>query len=314
MPAVTVHVQLARRVLEQLARTPRAAPFDPLDPMCANAFYHGSFGPDLGYMPGGHRPISDLAHCLGSGDLTRALIRHADSAIERAFAWGWVTHVLADAMIHPIVGCAVGELVYGTPARFAAGDGHPIAHVRVEAGLDALYAERHPELRRWSFRPVFDHLRIRTFAAAFSDVHGVSPEPQLLLNSHVIAGRRAGQGLGLAAFTARHLPTHVRPLRAGLERARGPVSWLRHQLGQRGVVLGYMLPALPPLWFIDAVRDVEDHFVEMFLEELELGFERLPNVNLDTGRPEFEDPDHGGLRRSLAYVSALRNPVVEGAA
>lgn len=310
MPCVTVHLQLARRVLDDLESRPAAAPFDPSDPSQADAFYQGAFGPDLGYMPGGLRLSSDLAHCLDSGDLTRALLRRSRTPRERAFAWGWVTHVLADQWIHPLVARAVGELVYGSGDCFAYGDRHPIAHVRVEAGLDAVFAERHPELRRWRFRPVFDSSSIEGVSGAFDDVYGGGPTPAALLSSHVGAARRARQGVALAAFTARHLPTHLRPERTGVEPQPGPVSRLRTVLGGRSVVFGFMLPVLPPSWFLDAVHQVEHAFVGYFNEQLETGAAGLENLNLDTGRPQFDDPTHGGLRRSLAYVASLRDAAV----
>ncbi len=305
MPSVTVHVHLARRVLEALERRPRIAPFDASRPELVNAFLQGSFGPDLGYMPGGHRPLSDLAHCLYSGDLTRALLERSQTPEARAFSWGWVTHVLADVFIHPIVGCAVGELVYGSPSHFADGDKHPVAHVRVEAGLDAIYAERHPELRRLRFDPALTASEIDVLVDAFDMTYGVTPDRTHFTRSHRVAGRRAEQGLRLAHFTARLLPTHVKPLRAWLDRQLGPVSWLRSKLGSRHVALGYVLPVLPPLWFLDAVRDVEENFVEFFEEQVACSAQSLSNANLDTGRPDREDLAHGGLRRSLDLLTDL---------
>jgi hypothetical protein len=305
MPSVTVHLQLAQRVLDSFRAAPRLAPFDPGDRGAVNAFRQGAFGPDLGYIPGGHRPLSDLAHCLHSGDLSRTLIRRARTPLEVGFAWGWVTHVLADTLIHPLVGCAVGELVHGSPSHFVDGDTAPVAHVRVEAGLDAVYAERNPELRTLPMRPVFGPGRIAFLVEAFRETYGAAPAAHLFLHSHLTAARRAAQGLGLAAWTARLLPTRVEPLRTGADRHRGPISWLRTVVGSRNVALGYVLPAPPSLWFLNAVRDVEENFVELFGEEVELGGEGLANVNLDTGRPDLQEQGYGGLRRALSLLEEL---------
>lgn len=306
MPSVTVHLHLAERVLDSLRASPVGAPFPLHDGGAVNAFRQGAFGPDLGYVPGGHRPLSDLAHCLHSGDLTRALIRRARTPVERAFAWGWVTHVLADGLIHPLVGCAVGELVHGTPARFVDGDTAPVAHVRVESGLDAIYAERHPELRSKPLRPVFGRAGIAFLVDAFRETYGAAPAAHLFLRSHLNAVRRVGQGLGLAAWTVRILPTgRCDPLRTGEERRRGPLDWLRATLGSRNVALGYVLPVLPPLWFLDAVRDIEENFVDLFDEEVALGGRGLANVNLDTGRPDLQEREYGGLRRALSTLTEL---------
>lgn len=312
MPSVTVHLQLAERVLESLRATPRLAPFDPHDHRAVNAFRQGAFGPDLGYMPGGHRPLSDLAHCLRSGDLTRALIGRARTQAEHGFAWGWLTHVLADTLVHPLVGCAVGELVHGTPSVFVDGDTAPVAHVRVEAGLDAVYAERNPGLRTVSLRPAFGRGRIAFLVEAFRETYGAAPAAHLFLRSHLTAARRAAQGLGIAAWTARLSPTGAEPLRTGADRQRGPLGWLRAVVGSRNVALGYVLPVPPSLWFLNAVRDVEENFVDLFVEEVELNGSGLANVNLDTGRPDLEDERHGGLRRALTALEKLggRLPVL----
>jgi len=271
------------------------------DAGAVNAFRHGSFGPDLGYFPGGFRPLSDLAHALRSGDLARALISSARSPLERAFAWGWVTHVLADTLVHPMVGCAVGELRYGSPAYFIDGDSDQITHVRVEAGLDALYAERHPEIRRLKLAPVFDTHSIRYLVGAFEATYGVAPDVAHFMASHRISARRAMQGVGLASVAAQTMPS--RPAQDHAE--PGPVRAVRSFVSRQSVGLAYILPAPPSLWFINAVRDVEETFVDLFLEEFELGGAGLANVNLDTGRPDLSEERHGGLLRSLAFLEEL---------
>lgn len=305
MPSVTVHLCLADQVLDHWRHRGGAAPFDAADPASANAFRQGAIGPDLGYVPGGHRPLSDLAHCLHTGDLTRALIDRARYPHERAFAWGWVTHVLADTLIHPMVGCAVGELVHGAPGHFEDGDRQPVAHVRVEAGLDALYAQRFPELRRLRLAPVFDADDIDYLVGAFRDTYGATPAPRRFLRSHVTTARRGAQGVALAAWTAHTIPRGRPPLRTGHDPDAGPFAPVRTFLGERSVGLGYLLPVLPSLWFLNAVRDVEETFVDLFLEEFELRGEGLANVNLDTGRPDVGERDYGGLQRSLALLRRI---------
>jgi hypothetical protein len=76
-------------------------------------------------------------------------------------------------------------------------------------------------------------------------------------------------------------------------------------VGSRNVALGYVLPVPPSLWFLNAVRDVEENFVDLFVEEVELNGRGLANVNLDTGRPDLEDERHGGLRRALTALEKL---------
>ena len=245
-----------------------------------------------------------LAHTYRSADLTRALIRSARSPHQRAFAWGWVTHVLADTLVHPLVGCAVGELHYGSPRYFVDGDFDRVTHVRVEAGIDALYAERFPEIRRGRIDPVFGARSIRYLVDAYERTYGAAPEVGHFLQSHHRAGRRAMQGARLSVISAIGMPVHA----ARDHDEPGPVRALRSFVGRQSVGLAYMLPAPPPLWLINAVRDVEETFVELFLEEYRSSGETLANVNLDTGRPDLAEHWHGGLRRSLAFLAEIGAP------
>jgi len=303
MPGVTVHLLLAERVLDGWRRRPAHAPFDPGDAGAVNAFRQGAFGPDIGYFPGGWRPLSDVAHCLGSGRLTRCLVERARTPLERAFAAGWLTHVLADPWIHPLIGCAVGELLHGTPSVFVAGDADPATHVQVEAGLDAIYALRHPELRGLDLDPVFDDHSIAFLTEAYAETYAVTVDRQVVLRSHLTSARRAAQGLGLAAMVGRTVPgASERPLRAGC--ASGPVNRLRESLGGRSPTLAFLFPCYPPLWLLHAVEDVEDGFVDHFGDVYRSGLALLGDYNLDTGRPESLDPGHGGHRRARAWLAA----------
>jgi hypothetical protein len=306
MPSVTVHLRLAERVLDHWRTRPHGAPFSPGDPDAVSAFRQGAFGPDMGYVPGGHRALSDLAHCYRTGDLCRHLIRAAHTPLERAFAQGWLTHVLADALIHPLVGCVTGELTRGSPAIFVDADRDMITHVRIEAGLDAVFAARHPELQGLVGPPALRHSSSLDFVVeAYRAVYGVAPARAHFRRAHRITARRAAQGMALAQWTARLLPEPARaPVRAGEPRT-GPLARFRSVVGGRSVALGYLFPILPPLWFLDSVHGVERDFVELFLAEHASDARGLPNLNLDTGRLEMDDPTHGGLRRSIDALRGL---------
>jgi hypothetical protein len=303
VPSVTLHLALAERTLARWR--PRKPLFDARDPVALNAFRQGAFGPDLGYFPGGHRPLSDLAHCVRVGDLTRALVWGARTAVERAFALGWVTHVLADHAIHPLIACAVGELLHGRPDLSVDGDTDPVAHVRVESGLDAFWAHRRPRLRWLPARPVFDERSAGFLARAFAETYGVAFPDALFLRAHRLSVRRSRQGLHLAAWAARAMgvEAHRRPgLR--LERgARGLAAKVRRALGHSSVPLAFMLPVSPPAWLRAAVDQAMAVLPLQFIEEAESGCAGVGNWNLDTGRMEGADPEHGGRRRALAALA-----------
>ena len=256
--------------------------------------------PDMGFMPGGFRPLSDLAHSLRSGTLTRAMLDSARSPLETAFAWGWVTHVLADALIHPIIGCAVGELVTGSPSRFIDGDQDTLSHVRVEVGLDALYAERYPELRETPLRPIGGAPQVGFVRRAYRTTYGVAPDRGRLADSLFRVPRRMAQGLVLAALSNRAMPTH----QDLSEVDSGPLLKLRSFVGRTSISAAFLLPAPPPLWLINAVRDVEEVFPDHVAEAVQSGCDGLQNLNLDTGGPDLEEVGYGGLHRAIHYIQA----------
>ena len=295
MPGVAVHLHLAHRALDRWRRRPRTAPFDISVPLLLNAYRVGAMGPDAGYVPGGFRPLSDLAHTLRSGSLTRALLHAAREPTERAFAWGWVTHVLADTRIHPLVGRAVGELVTGSRDAFIDGDRDPLSHVRVETGLDARYAERDRDMP--ALRPVFDLRTIGFLRGAYRRTYGVAPDRRCLLASHSRLPRRMAQGLVLMRLGARILPAATGP-----EEDPGPLRRLRARVGQSSVSTAFLLPAPPRRWLLDAVHEVEEGFEEDVAEVQASGGACLPDVNLDTGGPDLLEVEYAGLRRACAWI------------
>jgi hypothetical protein len=301
MPGVTLHLVLADRALDAWRRE-RAAPFDLDDPDVTNAFHHGAVGPDLGYFPGGDRSLSDLAHCLRTGALARTLVRSARTCRERAFAWGWVTHVLADQAIHPWIGRGVGELVHGDRDRFVDGSSDLLSHLRVEMGVDAWYYARHPSVRRRRLRPVFPGPEIDFLVAAYASTYGVAFHPRTFRRSHLAAGRRAGQALATlrlvhALMGDRHgasiLPRVGRGLRA------------LYRFGAlRNATLAYLTPVLPSPWLLEGVaREMERH-TRRFVESVEAEADDLLDWNLDTGQPLSTQRHHPGTERARAAVAA----------
>ena len=223
MPNVTVHTVLAERVLERWTEE-GDAPFDTGDPELRNAFYQGSWGPDLGYFPGGHPFFSDLAHYVRSGELTRELVETARTPRERAFAWGWVTHVLGDQAVHPLVGRAVHEHLHGSRDGFVEAHREKPTHVRLEVGLDAFFSHRHPHIRRVTPAPVFDRVSVGWLGRAYRNTYGLEIDPELLLASHLAAtrmSRRALRAIGAMApvVGSPSLPGPVRALARVVKRA-----------------------------------------------------------------------------------------------
>ncbi len=304
MPSVTLHLVMADRVLERWQEDPSDAPFNPHDPSFVNAFYQGSFGPDLGYFPGGHRVLSDLSHLVLSGELSRNLVRSARTSMERAFAWGWVTHVLADQAVHPLVGRGVGEFLLGDRDVFVDGALNQAAHVQVETGLDAFYSHLFPSVRKRKMAPVFDGSSIRFLVNAYRRTYGLGIDASLMLSSHLATVRMSVQGLvSIGVMSTGLLPGPVSPTFIGarwfLQRA---LSFVRGGLGRESLLLAYLNPIPPTRWMVDEVGERVEAFADTFFSHYRSGLDSLENFNLDTGRVE-ETPEHPGTLRALAFLA-----------
>jgi hypothetical protein len=302
MPGITLHFVLADRVLGRWRSEPWLAPFDLDDPSALNAFHHGAVGPDLGYFPGGDRLLSDLAHCLHTGTLTRTLVESAVTPRECAFAWGWVTHVLADQAIHPWIGRGVGEVLHGDRDRFVDGSTDLLSHLRVEMGVDAWYAARHPTVCRRRLRPAFADEELAFLLDAYAATYGVAFPLEPFRRSHRSAGLRVGQALGTL-----HLIHALMGEGGGLRVLPGLGRMLRllYCSGlMRSVTLAYLTPVRPSPWLLTAVEaEVERHTLR-FMDVFRDGCRTLPDWNLDTGRLLTEEGSHPATERARAALAA----------
>lgn len=272
MPHVALHLMLAERVLRRWDRAPLDAPFAP-GPETRNAFRHGALGPDMGFFPGADATLSRLAHHARPASLTRALVAEARTHAERAFAWGWLTHVLADAAIHPLVNARCGELRHGDRARPVTSAEAEAEHVAVEMGLDAAVLAREPEIAGVRLAPAFTRpMEMRFVVRAYRAAYGASPCAGAVLDAH----RRVCRVL--PALSAVHRMARV---------AGGGVALaaLRAAMPAGSGARGLFSPAAPPAWLTAAVDDVVDGFEDWFAGHYRSGARFLRELDLDTGDP-----------------------------
>jgi len=287
MPNVTLHLLLAEKTLLDWSQAPGSSPFPLHDPLLIESFRQGSLGPDLGYFPGGDRLFSDLAHGFRSGDLTRSLLQTARTPLESAFAWGWATHVLADRLIHPTVGRALGEYRTGDARVFIAGEADTAGHVKVETGLDAWISGMNPELRKVRFTPIFDDLSIQFLSRAYGQAHGLSHDPVRLLRSYRILIRMAGRALASIAYMSGSGEPPRR--RSGL--LRGLASWTDRTRCPGATALAFFTPISPTQWLRDEVSAVVRRFPREVARVRSDPASALPNVNLDSpAAPRLTQP------------------------
>ncbi|MFO8175872.1 MAG: hypothetical protein R6T96_16425, partial [Longimicrobiales bacterium] len=230
---------------------------------------------------------------------------------ERAFSWGWVTHVLADQAIHPLVGKGVGELLYEDREFFADSARHQVAHVRVETGLDALYSRLFPAVRHRRMSPVFHGTSIRFLVMAYQRVYRIPMNPILVLSSHLAAVRMSAFGLrSTGVLSTVFLPEAVSRPMAG-------VRWLTRRLlpgvervGGNDLMMAYLNPIPPARWLTEEVEKVVDSFVPWFQRHFRHGCRDLADFNLDSGLVDELPVTHPGARRALDALARCGAPAL----
>lgn len=288
MPNVATHLLLAGRVLRRWARPGADAPFAVGDVHATRAFLHGALSPDAGYFPRGDRLFSELAHLARTGDLVRALVEEARTPAQRAHAWGWVTHLLGDLAIHPLINAAHGERVRGSRERPVVSTEDEAGHMRLEFGLDAALFAAFPEVEAIAIGtgPGADDLG--HVERAYRRVYGWSPSPGWMAGAHRTAGwmARLSRMVNLA-FTARasRRPLHAL-LRVGTRGVAPPRPWLPGRWNRSASVLAVLSPLRPPPWLVGEVAEVVVEFAARVDGLRADGLAGLANHDLVTGAQE----------------------------
>jgi hypothetical protein len=305
MPCATIHMLLSGRTLAAWRATPESAPF-PLDERTERAFLHGSMAPDQGFVLAVDRFISELAHYHRPADVARALLAEADSAEDRAFTWGWVTHILGDVAIHPLIGQACGELLTGDRSvRLNARDDVE-THVSVEVGLDILVLTRDTSIPAPAKGSHFSADTIDFLQRALHRAYGVRWEGSRLLQWHRRAAAQIARWPGALSVLSRATGLAWGRRR---EREAGPVV-IRRLAGvaaRKGTPFrGFLYPRKPQDWVVDEVDRVAERFTAMVDALVRTGLESLENRNLESGELQDEADPHPEARLAAARLEELR--------
>lgn len=284
MPQPTFHLLLAHEVL---ARWNGTAPFATHTPANRNAFLHGAIGPDMGFFPGANRLISELAHTDRAGDLTSGLAQHARNETELAFAYGWATHIVADAVFHPHINATAAWL-----EDCAITDKRRIQsmHIRLEIGLDLIAHRRRPSLQRTRLVPFLHGSAVGFFTQAFAAVHGVEFLPPTVAASHKQAGRFLGpmmalQATMLTAGVDRPRPAW-NPIAGGARFGLNTLETVVRKLGgPHSDAVSFLRPVPLGPEFVDEVPALTAEFLDLYQRTSGDGLAAFPNY----------DVHHGGL-------------------
>lgn len=309
MPCATIHMLTAGRVLRGWDRHPGRAPFAVEAPRLREAFLLGAMGPDIGFVPGVDRLVSELAHYVSSADLARRILGEAASVEERAFAWGWATHHVTDVEIHPLVGRACGEHLLGDRALRLNSSDDLETHVAMEVGLDLLFLREHPEIPTPPAGPAFESGGIRFLARALEATYRIPWDVGELHRSCRTAVARTARWPSAVLLLGRS---------RGIGDAadgRGPLhsvlGWALAGAARLvpfgSAAAGFLKPLPPPPWLVRRVRETADDFPERFQARVEDRLAGLENRNLETGRPEDAPVEHPDSERTLRRLRELQD-------
>jgi hypothetical protein len=307
MPCSGVHLLTAGRALTAASRGGPPLPFPLDDPECRACFLHGALGPDMGFVPGADRFVSEVSHYVRSVDLARTLVHRARSGPEAGFAWGWVTHVLTDLVLHPEVGRACGERLRGDRGvRLNAAENLP-AHVGMEVGLDLSILASEPGIPAPPRSDGFDGRSIRYLVESLEEVYEIRWSPVELLATHrrsVVMNVRWPRALKVLEW-GRGIAG------GGRNRVQGLVGKAATGVGSAlarptGAARGFFHPIRPPDWLLGEVRRLADDFPERLALLTGGGLDTLPNHNLETGAPDEAPVPHPDAERTALRVARLR--------
>ena len=308
MPCSGVHLLTAGRALTAASRGGPPLPFPVDDPECRASFLHGALGPDMGFVPGADRFVSEVSHYVRSVDLARTLVQRARSGREAAFAWGWVTHVLTDLVLHPEVGRACGERLRGDRGiRLNAAENLP-AHVGMEVGLDLSILASEPGIPGPPRSDAFDGRSIGYLSESLEEVYEIRWFPGELLATHrrsVVMNTRWPRALRVLDWGRGIGGVGRHPVQGLVGRAAAGVGSALAR--PTGAARGFFHPIPPPEWLLREVRRLADDFPERLAQLTGGGLATLPNHNLETGAPDAEPVPHPDAEKTALRVARLRN-------
>lgn len=288
MPCATVHLLTAGRTLEAWRTDPDLAPFNPHDEALVRDFLSGAMSPDMGFVAGVDRTLSELVHYVRTGSAVRSLLGEARSPGEAAFAWGWGTHHLTDVLIHPLVGKAVGEVLYGDPHRRVNASENEEIHVSVEVGLDILVQDNHIGIPEPS-GDVLERGRIDFLATALRKTYGIPVDSHRLASDFRIASRQIQAWPGIIRRVGR-----MWGITTGGSRPPSSLflSAVRSVLPRESAGRGLSRPQRPPDWLPESVARIADAFPSRFQASVASAGGGFEDRNLETGELEAETRDH----------------------
>jgi len=281
--------------------------------------YGGAVIADLGYYPFGSAFFSNLVHYVRSGDFVMEMIRQSENADEYAFALGALSHYAGDSIGHP---GAVNQAVsidypklrrrYG---KFVTYDDDKVAHLKTEFGFDMEQVALHRYAPQQYHEDIGFQVSKPLLERVFPVVYGL-PLRQVLPNEDLAFGTfRWSVSQVIPEMTQVALEVHKKDLLREdptfsrkkflfrISRADYEKDWGGEfqRAGWRTRLLAFLVRLLPKVGPLRAlafnapsaatenlyIQSINASFNQYrgFLEEVRTDSLRLPNLDLDDGKP-----------------------------
>jgi hypothetical protein len=301
MPHFAMHVLLAQQLAEHWSRE---APFDVGDPEVRNALMHGAIAPDMGMYPGGELLISSLTHRLRTGRMVRALQETARTDTQRAYLWGWITHIIADTLLHPHINAEAARVLGRDDVQYGELL-HDLTHVRVEFGLDVACLAAHPQLRETSLFSAFDGSSIGWVGDALRSTYGPVFDDASLLASHYAVVRWHRAQLEVAAYTGRRwFGAALRCERMAMRLVLPAARCAAGRFGAMTRLAALLDPIRPPGALLAAAARASHELVQLADRYLHSALVLLPDFDLEAGHIEVPDRPTATTTTVLASLAA----------
>ncbi|CAN5828130.1 hypothetical protein BH23GEM6_BH23GEM6_22060 [soil metagenome] len=281
MPNSGLHLSYALSALDIWSRNRSNAPFPVDDQRAADLFIYGSVAPDIGFFPGTRRDFSELAHRNGGAGLIRLLRRSAITPAQRGYMCGWVAHLLADRVVHPLIDRAAAERLATGELQISHRPEH-VAHMRVEYGLDHRLFEQDRRLQRLRLGEPPSAEELEPIRVGYADAFGERFSPGELVRGHRMLRRIVHLGAKLSqvqtATWRRHPLSSL--LRAGGRSVAPPSRWLPHRANISPILLAILRPCPPPAWLLESVDAFQQEFPDQLVSLLNQDPEQLASATL----------------------------------
>jgi hypothetical protein len=280
--------------------------------------YGGSLIQDIGYYPFGNKFLSDLTHCVRTGDFVSNLIQESQDLDQYAFALGALAHYSSDITGHPIINHCVAlcfpelRAKYGEHVTY---EESPKAHIQTEFGFDITQVAKqrytsdayHDFIGFAVSKPLLERAFFKTYGLQLEDV---LTHVDLAIGTFRRAVSRIIPEMTRAAVTAYH-PETVKDNRNAserlflyhLSRTQYEKEWGKDYL-KPGLVarfLGLLIRLIPKVGVLEGLAfklptpQTEDLYIQSvngtvahyrwLLRQVANGTLHLENADCDTGNP-----------------------------